>query len=90
MNNPSTATAKIHPDFNHRVSGIHDNHLDISDTISMMANRALGVSHLLALQFEGEDSEFIINAIDSIICELNDIRAYSAVIAETGQGVKND
>ena len=87
MNNQSTA--KIHPDFNHRIVGLHNNR-DISDTISMMANRALGVSHLLALQFECEDSEFIINAIDSIICELNDIRAYSVVIAETGQGVKND
>ena len=80
--------------FSHRIVGLHNNR-DISDTISMMANRALGVSHLLALQFESEDSsmlnhELISNAIDSIICELNDIRAYSVAIGKTGQGVKND
>ena len=94
-NNPSTAIAKIHPDFNHRVSCIHNNHLDISDTISMMANRALGVLYLLALPFDDNGAprlsdELIANALDSVICEINDIRAYSVAIGKTGQGVKND
>ena len=40
--------------FSHRVSGIHDNHLDISDSITAMTNRALGVLHLIALQFDDD------------------------------------
>lgn len=84
--------------FSHRVSGIHDNHLDISDTITAMANRALGVLYLLALPFDDNGAprlseELIANALDSVICEINDIRAYSVAIGKSvklSNGVKND
>jgi|GEM_PF-5931918 hypothetical protein len=81
--------------FSHRVTGIHDNHLDICDSLTAMTNRALGVLHLIALQFDDDgasklNNELIANALDSVIWEINNIKAYSVLIGKTGQGVKND
>ncbi|MEY3281927.1 MAG: hypothetical protein RL674_1912 [Pseudomonadota bacterium] len=81
--------------FSHRVSGIHDNHLDICDSLTAMTNRALGVLQLIALQFDDGgaprlNDELIANALDSVISEITDIRAYSLAIGKSAQGMKND
>lgn len=71
----------INPNFDHRfVHLFHDNR-DISDTINLMTDRALGVLNVIATQFEDDDANTLDNAIiycaiDSVIQEIQDIRAY--------------
>lgn len=76
-----TTATKIHPNFNHRFSTTHEDHLGISDNITAMANRASSILHLLSLQFGHNEDGYVVNAIDSAICEIEDIKAYLVAIA---------
>lgn len=46
---PTSATNKLAVDFSHRLS---TDGVDIGDNIGLMTERALGVLHLLSIQFE--------------------------------------
>jgi hypothetical protein len=88
MNNQYTG--EICPNFSHRFAKLHDNHLDLVDTISLMTGRASAVLCLIALQFESEDSprmsdDIIYSAIDSVIAEIQDVRSYAEAFAKLNQ-----
>ncbi len=83
MNNQSIS--EIRPNFSHRFVDIHENHLDVHDTLNLMTNRALSVLNLLALQFEDDSTtrlndELLTYAIDTAICEIVDIQSYLRTI----------
>lgn len=65
-NNPSKATTKIQ--------------LDTIDDINMASNRALGIIHSVALQFDGGSSrlndDLIAYALDAAISEVRNIQSY--------------
>lgn len=69
------------PNFDHRFVHLFHDKRDVSDTINLMTDRALGVLNLIATQFESDDSNTLDNAniylaLDSVIQEIQDIRAY--------------
>jgi hypothetical protein len=73
----------IHPDFRHRYasSTVFSQTSNLTDSIDLMSSRAIGVLDLLATQFESEHATTLCNnsiylAIDSVIQEVQDIRAY--------------
>jgi hypothetical protein len=65
-NNQSTATSKIQ--------------LDTIDDISMASNRALGILHSVALQFDGGSSrmsdELITYTLEAVISEIRNIQSH--------------
>ena len=70
-------TNQTTPDFTHRF--VDD---CLSDTINLMADRAISVLHLIALQFEGGDvskmsDQIIYMSLDCVIQEIQDIQACS-------------
>jgi hypothetical protein len=71
------------PIFNHRITG-NSNGEDVIDTVSMMANRASSILHLLSLQFGHNEDGHISNAIDSVICEIEDIKVYLRTTKQVG------
>jgi hypothetical protein len=82
--NSTQATNVIRPDFTHRYasSTVFSQTANLTDSIELMSSRAIGVLDLLATQFEDESATTLCNesiylAIDSVIQELQDIRAYT-------------
>jgi hypothetical protein len=64
-----TTTTKIHPDFNNNL-----------DAISMASNRALGILHSVAVQFDGGSSrmsdELITYTLEAAISEIRNIQLH--------------
>lgn len=72
---------QIKPNFTHRYcASIYDDSGDLTDSIGLMTDRALGVISLISCQFEGDvsvvNNNIIYLALDSVTQELQDIRAY--------------
>lgn len=72
---------KLNPDFTHRYcTSLYDDSGDLTDSIGLMADRALGVLALISSQFEGNvsvvNNNLIYLALDSVTHELMDIQAY--------------
>lgn len=72
---------KLNPDFTHRYcASIYDDSGDLTDSISLMTDRALSVLALISCQFEGDvsvvNNNVIYLAIHSVEQELLDIKAY--------------
>jgi hypothetical protein len=85
-------TNVIRPDFTHRYasSTVFSQTTNLTDSIDLMSSRAIGVLDLLATQFEDENANTLCNesiylAIDSVIQELQDIRAYAREFRESQQ-----
>lgn len=81
-------TKSIHPDLSHRFSFLFHDHRDISDSIHLMADRALGVLSLLSTQFEQEDSNTLCNesiylALSNVEQELYDMKAYLKAFSDS-------
>ena len=73
----------------HRIVEVTGNHLDVSDTINLMACRAISVLNLITLQFESDHAfricnEHLVNAIDSAIYEIEDIKTYLLADKQVG------
>jgi hypothetical protein len=71
----------IKPDFTHRYcASLHNDSGDLTDSVGLMTDRALGVLALISSQFEGDvsvvNNNLIYLALDSVTQELQDIRAY--------------
>lgn len=76
----------ISPDFTHRyVSSFYNDSDDLSDSIGLMAGRALSILALISSNFQSHDSiinhDVIYSALDSVVQELNDIQAYAREFA---------
>lgn len=79
----STQSAQIKPDLSHRLrSSEYDPgcHVQLSDAINNMVDRASGVLNLLQFSYTGESEcqpsdAIVFNAIESAVQELADIRA---------------
>ena len=82
MNNP--ATAKIHPNFTHRIIENNTDMSDVALSLLAMTDRALGVLQLLSYQFDSKQSDsHIFGAIDTVIQELKDVQAYVNAFEES-------
>lgn len=87
-NSAPTNPKKSSVNFTHRLSGSNKNHeCDPIDSIGLMTARALGVLYLLLVQFEDSNecrlSDLnICGAIDSVIQEVDDIKATILALAE--------
>jgi phage anti-repressor protein len=68
--------------FDHRLSGSRHP----SNDISLMVDRALGILHVLSVQFENNEvstsNRFIYSAIDAVACEIKDIQEIANKIAD--------
>ena len=69
---------ELKPDYSHRLAFTSlSSEQSLTDSIGLMTDRALGVLHLLSLQFENNDrlsDALICGAIDSVIQEVVDIK----------------
>ena len=76
-NTDENTPIRIEVDFNHRLTGTDTQCL--SDSIGLMTDRALGVLHLLSMQFEDASERLndalLCGAIDSVIREIEDINS---------------
>lgn len=81
MNNTTEQpTPKLTPDFSHRLAFTSwSAESSLTDSIGLMTDRALGVLHLLSVQFEEDGSRLndalLCGAIDAAINEIEDIKA---------------
>lgn len=83
-NNQFTPTAKIQPNFSHRITENHTDMSDVAFTLLSMTDRALSILQLLSYQFDAKKSDsHIFGAIDTIIQELNDVQAYVSAFEES-------
>jgi hypothetical protein len=81
-------TSSINPDFTHRYcASIYDDSGDLTDSINLMADRALSVLALISSQFERNEvmvnNDVIYLALSSVEQELQDIRAYLKAFSDS-------
>jgi hypothetical protein len=81
ITNAIRPVTSIKSDFTHRYcTSLHNDSGDLTDSIGLMTDRALGVLALISSQFEGDvsvvNNNLIYLALDSVTQELQDIRAY--------------
>jgi hypothetical protein len=88
------AIRPIKPNLDHRFSHLFKDQRDLTDTVHIMAARATSVLYLLSAQFESEDdntlpSHVIYDSICSVICELDDMKAYLKAFSDAQKTTKN-
>lgn len=79
---------QINPNFEHRYcASIYDDSGDLTDSIGLMTDRALGVLALISSQFERNEvmvnNNVIYLALSSVEQELQDIRAYLKAFSDS-------
>jgi hypothetical protein len=79
---------QINPDFTHRYcESMYDDSGDLTDSINLMADRALSVLALISSQFERNEvmvnNDVIYLALSSVEQELQDIRAYLKAFSDS-------
>lgn len=79
---------QINPNFEHRYcASIYDDSGDLTDSIGLMTDRALGVLTLISGRFESNDTivnnDVIYLALSSVEQELRDIQAYLKAFSDS-------
>jgi hypothetical protein len=75
-----TQAQKLTPDFSHRLSASNSNEAILIDSVGLATDRALGVLHLILMDFYDDGGDrlsdaLMAGAIDAAINEIQDVKA---------------